>query len=1274
MGAVPGGVWRAGRWALALLYFIFAATLLALRYGVLPNIDAYRGDLERSLSASLGLRVQIRSIDADWQGLNPRLALHGLQVLDQAGRPALAFDNVEAVVSWTSLPLLALRLDRLAVEAPILALRREADGSLYVAGMRVDPAGEGEGFPEWLLRQRNVVIRNATVHWQDLQRGAPALELRHVNLRLENFGARHRFGLTAEPPPSLAAGIDLRGEFRGRDLNRLDQWQGEAYARLSYADLAVWRQWIDYPVDLPQGSGALRLWLEIAHGHVEAATADLALSNVRLRLKPELPMLDLLALEGRLSAALPPERFELGARHLSLATRDGVRIPSADFTLRWHGARERDPAHGDFSAAVVDLDAVARLAAHLPLGAPLRKRLAEAAPRGRLLDLELAWSGAVDAAQTYRLRTRLDRFGINPLDVLPGCVALSGSVEASEKGGKLNLASRGSALLLPRVFPEARVALDQLNAQASWVAAGDGVEVNLQSLSFSNADAAGSGFGRYRYKPGGSGEIDLTARLTRANAGAAWRYMPHVTTPEVRAWLRNGIVAGRSDDTRLRLKGDLEHFPFVDPKLGSFQVSGRFAGAVLRFAPGWPEMKDVAGDLLFEGRRMLITAHQGAVRGVGVSGVSAEIPDLGADDTQLLVRGRAAGPTADFLRYVGDSPVADWIDHFTDGMTARGNGNLQLALTLPLSRPDDGRVEGEFVFANNQVSVAPDLPPLSAASARVQFSETKLAIRDGSATLLGSPLTLSAQTQDGGGVAVTLQGSASAAGLRQHFDSPLLDHLSGSASWRGGIRLHRNRVDAQLESNLLGVSSSLPEPFNKSAGEPVALRIERSSQPEVAVMARGVAPSRELLKLRVGNVLNASLWRRLDASGGGVERGVIGLNETPLAAPDRGVLVAGRLKHLDVDAWRRILLAGAEATPPLPISALDLRADSVTAFGQSLSDFSLRASLADAVWQADVGSRELAGALTWRQQGKGRLRARLKHLSLAEVKPQNVGEAASAEPDVKELPGLDVVADAFSLRGKALGRLELQAVNQARLWRIDRLRLENPDGSLDATGQWRPGSGSGATGLVFRLDAADSGKLLERLGYGNAVRRGSAKLEGKVGWNGAPSSIDYPSLDGSMTLEVGRGQFARLEPGVGRLLGVLSLQSLPRRITLDFRDVFSEGFAFDSISGSIAMKRGVLETQDLRIQGPSAKVLMKGEVSVAGETQNLKVRVQPTLSETFAIGAAVINPVAGAVTYLAQKVLKDPLEQMFSYEYSVTGSWTDPKVEKIAARAPAVQP
>ena len=187
------------------------------------------------------------------------------------------------------------------------------------------------------------------------------------------------------------------------------------------------------------------------------------------------------------------------------------------------------------------------------------------------------------------------------------------------------------------------------------------------------------------------------------------------------------------------------------------------------------------------------------------------------------------------------------------------------------------------------------------------------------------------------------------------------------------------------------------------------------------------------------------------------------------------------------------------------------------------------------------------------------------------------------------------------------------------------------------------------------------------------MRRGKAILSGQFDWQGPPTQIDYPSLSGRFDVEASDGQFNKLEPGVGRLLGVLSLQALPRRITLDFRDVFSEGFAFDRVAGSARIEHGVMRTTDLEIRGPAAKVFMQGSVDLPAETQDLRVKVQPTLSESVAVGAAlanaatgVINPVAGVVTYLAQKMLKDPVERFFAFEYSITGKWDDPQVKRVS--------
>ena len=206
------------------------------------------------------------------------------------------------------------------------------------------------------------------------------------------------------------------------------------------------------------------------------------------------------------------------------------------------------------------------------------------------------------------------------------------------------------------------------------------------------------------------------------------------------------------------------------------------------------------------------------------------------------------------------------------------------------------------------------------------------------------------------------------------------------------------------------------------------------------------------------------------------------------------------------------------------------------------------------------------------------------------------------------------------------------------------------------------------------MDVKEAGAFLGRFGWPNAVKGASTKIDGQVSWDGAPSDFDYPTLSGNFKLRSGAGQFTKVDPGVGRLLGVLSLQALPRRISLDFRDVFSEGFAFDSIAADVRMQNGVMHTDDFRLIGPAAAVNIAGEVDIAQATQQLKVRVQPSLSSGVSAGAAALfiaNPLIGAAVgagaLLAQKMLNNPFDQLFSYEYAVTGSWDDPVVTRTGA-------
>ena len=1301
---VFGRVWRPLVWAFWMVYFGFVLAVLGLRYVVLPHIEDYRDDIERMASRGLGQSVSIGKIEASWDGVNPDLTLLDVRIADAEGLPAISLNRVEAVLSWWSVPRVDLTLRLLRLDEPILHIRRDAKGVLFVAGIPVDLEETNSDISGWILAQKQIRIRGATVVWEDELRGAPTLILEDLNFALDNNGKHHRFGLTALPPEGLASRIDIRGDLIGRDFDQLKSWSGEAYAELDYTDLAVWRQWVDYPVALPQGRGGVRLWFGFDEGKLREATTDVVLEDVSLRLAPELPMLALERMSGRLELGFPDSGFVLDGRRVALetepvsppeiesadessepealATVAPIRVEATDFHVDWKPAGGAKGGSGKASASILDLGALARLAEYMPFDARSRELLDQFAPRGRVSGLSVKWKGDAERQQEYSLKAGFEDLALNAHGVFPGFSGLSGSFDASETGGVVTLNSKKSTIDLPGVFPESLTKFDSLNALAKWKLSKGVLDAKLISADFAGPDAAGSAQGSYRHSGEGPGSIDLTAALTRADARAVWRYMPHAVGEGARHWLRDSLISGHAPEAKLILKGDLNDFPFLDKSKGQFLVTVKARDVVIDYAEGWPRIEGIDGDLRFEGNGMTVDAQRGSILGASLTETKVEIPDFDKPISTLYVKGKASGPTSEFLKFIEQSPVGPRIDHFTADMRAVGNGKLDLDLIIPLDEQKLGesKVNGVFKMTGNEVKVDPGLPGFKQVHGTVEFSESDLRIPEITATLFGGPLKIRGGSQKDGKVLITANGSITANQLRSQLASPLLANLSGAVSYRGEVRINKRNADLVIDSNLVGLASAFPEPFAKKASDALPLRFEKLLLPGATVTGTSAAnaPVRDQINVSLGKLLSAQFLRRKQGEGFVVERGAVAVGR-PLQLPDSGVLLGLTAKSFDGDSWRR-LLGGAESanvsdsSSPLTVYAISLKTDDLSLMGRHFNDVDLLATPAGSLWKVHLSSKQMSGDLQWDMHDKGKLTARFKQMA---IDPATSSSETVAGEVLKELPALDIVADDFVLGGKRFGRLELQARNEGGVWQLSKMQATNPHGKLSGSGQWRIAGGKQRTQLEFKIDSSDVGKLLERMGYPDTIRGGVANFGGKLGWNGSPTDFDYVSLGGDMTLEAGKGQFLKLDPGAaGKLLGLISLQGLPRRISLDFKDVFSDGFAFDSVSSKLSVDGGVMRTERLQIEGPSARVLIRGDVDLKSETQRLNVNVQPELGGTAALGVALINPVAGAATWLAHKALQNPLNQMFGFEYRVTGTWDNPKVEKISGNeaAPAGAP
>ncbi|MEW6513067.1 MAG: YhdP family protein [Pseudomonadota bacterium] len=1263
-GIVRSALFWTGR---LLLVLYFAATMLILvgRHWVMPEIGAWRGTIEQKLSEAIGLRVEIGDLTASWPGLHPHLVIDKLQLHDPQGKPALAFERVEAEIGWSSLLFMELRLHLLEIANPMLDIRRDASGVFHVAGLPL--SGEGDsGFADWLLEQYRIVVRDARITWRDELRGAPPLELDKLNLVLRNLGRHHSIGLTAEPSGGIAARIDLRANLEGHSLNDLADWQGETYADLARLDLAALAPWVELPLELKRGTGYARLWLNFAQLLPTGLTADLQLADLNLRLQPELSPLLLSRIEGRVAGRKTTDGYFGEVKRLSLATASGIEIEPTQASLKLDTAGRGQG--GELRASSIDLAALRVLAEHVPLPQNVHERLQQFAPQGRIGNLELAWQGPADAPAQWRVKGDFDALALAAHNELPGFSGISGRLEGDARSGQVSLDSHAATIVLPAVFPEPTLTLNRLVAEIGWRSKPGMTEILLQRVNFDNVDAHGEATGAYRYTGQGPGDIDLSAKLTDAAGNAVWRYMPLAVNKDARDWLRAGIIGGVSEIATLRLKGPLAEFPFRDGKGGIFQVKGLVRDATLDFAPGWPRMTGIDGELLFEGVRMRIRGQRGDIMGVALSNMLAEIPDLDAKDGEMLtVTGRAKGETQRFLDFIEASPVGARIDHFTETMKATGNGDLDLKLVMPLRHVVDTQVQGKYRFGDNRLEVLRELPPFTAVQGELSFTADELRAKNLRARFLDQPMSIEVGSQPGGMVRIGATGSLETNALRRFYGLRALEHLSGETPWRGTLSVKKPAAELSIESDLRGLSSSLPEPFNKSALAALPLSVQGRFEPQ-----------RDAWTVTLGTGAGLRLQQAGDSWRGRLAIGTAAANPTA-ALPAQGVALAIHVPQFDVDAWQALLRNGNGNAKPgegLLLSSIEIRSPALRVAHRNFHDVQLQGAHSESRWKVAVASREAQGQLIWDAAGAGRIAGRLARLHLP------AGEGSGAEEptpeQASEMPAVDLEIDSFQLGELALGELKVKAENRDGAWQA-KLDVKNEAAKLSGDGTWRLGrAGSKAaeteTALAFKLEVNNVEKLLDRMGMPDAVRRGEGDLEGDIRWAGSPFAFDLPSLAGSLKADVRKGQFKKLEPGVGRLLGVLSLQSLPRRITLDFRDIFSEGFAFDSISGKAKINKGVMATDELRIRGPSAQVLLSGEADLLAETQNLKVRVQPAIGETLAVGAMIANPVAGAVAWAAQKVLKDPIDQIFAFEYAVTGGWKDPQVAKISRQFPAPAP
>ena len=1247
--------------ALTLLLVVFCV----FTFWVLPNLHQFRQPLERYLSQSLGCSVQLETLSSEWLVVGPRFKLSGVTIANLQDGKALTLRQVSLEPSWRSLLVCEPRLASIVLKSPVVELVRSRQGVIYLNGFQLGSGSDNSGLGNWLLRQPRLEITDARLSWKDELLGLPRLSLTHGQFKLSAGLFGHSLTLSGDPAPVLGKSFALNASWRGDDISTWQQWSGSFKVSMEGARASLWTGYLKRLGVLRSGEGSGTVELFFSEGSVDALKASVHVHDAVYTPRDSHALM-MPCLQGELTLTRQPGgSYKVKATRLTLASSSGLVFDNSNVDGEWH--------YGEHGFGRLNLDTV-DLGHFMPFvqafGANRNPLFGRLVPTGVLLDLTLGWRGALEAPRAVNLKSRFENLAWKSVGQLPGVAGVSGTVSFDGESGRIQLASRKAQVSYPSLFM-APFNFDKLTADVGWQFHEQVISLNFRQVSFSNADLSGNFQGSYHHH--GGGVADLRATITRVPAARVVDYLPKAVGEPTLRWLRDSLRGGLLRQATMRLRGDLDHFPFQNGKGGDFFIEAEFERARLTYKPGWPCIDDMDAQLRFHNERMEVTARRAVTAGVQLRSVRAEIDHLDADVPKLKLEGHVTDRLQRMFFFVTQSPIDSLLDGFVGQLDASGEARLDLKLSIPLARKQDVEVRGDLHFHDNSLRFKSlPIPLLSNVRGRLIFTEWGLGTSGVQFGGFGGLLMLKARTSSDKRLRVDVTGQANSRQLLKQYLPALAGRVTGVSHYRAQLIIKQGLKSLTVASDLLGTVCDLPTTFGKTAAETSLLQVQLRPQ-----QMRGRQIHR--LDFTVGRKLAGRL--RLSEHGD-FQAGALGLGCFPGELLTSGLTVRVAQSRVFFDDWMRLVGHAATASSgwglrDLPNLQFELETPELMLPAMSLHK--VKASLSNhdlsKTWNMHLSSNEVRGDAIYRSEGNGFLQANLSHLAVTLPVENRGGQAerkAIREPSSLnyKLPDMRVRVGELLLQGRLVGQLELEAHREGLVWQMSPIRLVTHDGTLKARVS-SSARGEGNVDTRFELDVQDAGKLLARLGQGEIFRNGKGSLIGRLSWPGGLGDFDVSRISGDLTLDFNDGRFAKVDPGVVKLLGALSLQSLPRRIRLDFTDVFSDGFAFDRLSGEATVRNGLFASPKVEMKGPGADVMISGELNLGSETQALKVHVVPRLTESVALAASAawLNPVIGLATLAAQKVLRNPVGRILSVDYEVSGSLSDPKVARMTSSA-----
>ena len=1255
---------------------IAAAVAMGLMQLLLPLVARDPGRLAAFLSERLHRPVSFQSVQGRWQPSGPLLIVHGL-VLGAAYRGGESIGLPRAAIKFDLGAWLKPHHRWVTLRLTGLELRTEHDA----AGWRVLGLGNPDERQQAPLQSLPVDLDLHTLKVSIFD--VPSHRtyvISSPHLRVVNGSGGLRFGgvvaRQGSPQP-----ITVIGRFEAAHQD------ADLYIAGRDLDLAGMTRNVDLQgYALRNGKGDLELWGSWRGNRLQAAAARFDLRTLAIA-APAGRHAELPALSGVVGLHRVADGFELRYRGTG-APRDGI---DDDGGALAHLRSDGGARTVTLAARDIDIAPLVSLAALLPqVPAGLGGWIDAAHPHGRIAAAALRWQ---DSGR-YAVAARLQGLGAAAAGAAPGVDSLDATLRGDGEALSLEIPQQALTLRMPRVFRWPFVLKRFGGTLATWQDA-DGRHIGSDGIVFDNDEVGGEGRGEVVLPDGGGKPfLDAYALATHGKVSATKLFLPLTIPRPTIEWLDRGLVSGRVNWGRVAIRGNLADWPFVDRK-GRFDAAGQVSDAVLNYGPEWPQAEAIDATAEFVDNSMVVQATHAQTLGNTVTQAVATIPDLGRG--VLTVAAQGAGTGGSLLDFVRRSPVGHDLASTLSTLKVGGNGKLAFTLVLPFDQVQNFSLDGNLQISDADVVAKQWTLALQDLSGPLLFDAKGFRAPELKTKWHGVPATLSIALGGDTGdpsrqLVAALTGAFTPQAMLSDYPdlAPLAKIASGTGNFRIGfdIAAQGGAADApkslHVQSDLRGITLDLPAPLDKppASSLPMDLRL-------------GMPFEGAQIDLALGEVLRAR--GRLPDSNAR-KPGALALtfgSDMPVAVPVEGMIVGGRAPSLDLGGWAQLATGGSSPTQSGAAAAVNglptlnearISTDDALAFGNHLGALSLDYATQAGAHVITFDGAALAGTLTLpttdlAQRG---ITAQLQRLYWPEAPPpkDESQSPAAPPPDAlggvapSSLPPLHISVADLRLGNSRLGETHFESAPTSAGMRVTRMDTQSKDARIRAHGDWNGSTQTSRSQFSIDLAAGNLGRMLESFGYGGLISGGQnahAVIDGS--WPGAPSAFSLANLDGTLKVDVGEGRILDVRPGMGRLLGLFSITQLPRRLTLDFGDVYKSGFGFNSIAGSFRMADGNAWTDNLEIEGAAADIRMRGRTGLRAHDYDQTVDVTPHTGGALAVVGAVVGGPIGAAAGLA---LSRGINKVAHARYSITGSWAKPVITTISTTvvkpAPASSP